>query len=351
MLIWILVLIFIVVAVVFYFRSERLITEVNKAPVPAKYATFHEINENYQSKDFKVGLFCEAKISVAASPNPIRIFKSVHDQLIVYLDAGKDEATKGDYQFYKLDRKGNVTDSLYIANQKHWAEFVGSFIVYTSDEDSYFNTWPLNGDTTRQEMVELNTDYKFNPEQERLIIQKAQKHSVYYFFKSFVKDSGYYRQFYFYQDEKWHLMWQKMAAYTNVPDEESADRYRNVVFRTGEVNFQIPKDVQLLDFHPEEKIKYYHVIGGGSGGFGTYNWRGKGYFKTTIANRDFEFMVEKLIIEKEKHNGFKPSLYTVKEAGDAAELFNPAFYHSADGFAFYSPSPKKLYLIKYVLQK
>ncbi len=312
----------------------------------ARYAVFQEINEQYKSGIFQVSLVAQVVVSSSASPNPIRIFSSVNDQLIIDCDATVDEATKNDNRYFKIDKKGKVTDSIYVAYNGYWGQFVEGFMVYTSDNNAYYNTWPLNGDTTRRKVIELNADLSWTDAKVEEMINKIKTTAEYWFFSSVANNSVWYRHTYFYADQKWQLLRQKMDGYTNVPDEESSTRYRKDVFRSGEVSFEIPKNVKLLYFHPEEKMKYYHIIGGGDGGFSTYHWRGQGFFETGIAGRNFEFMVPELVVEKEKHNEYKPSLYQVKEAGSSAELYNPAFYHSPNGFSFYAPNYRRLYLIK-----
>ncbi|KQN38464.1 hypothetical protein ASE92_03240 [Pedobacter sp. Leaf41] len=333
-------------AVSLYYYNNRLIIDRNDAPLEEKYASFQKINEHYRSAVFDVKFMARVVVSSAASPNPIRIFESVNDQLIIDCDAEVDEDTKHDNRYYKIDKAGKLLDSIYVAYGSHWANFIGEFIVYTSDRGGYYNSWPLDGDTTRHEVIEWNKDNSWTNERISAKIKAIKATGKYHFSNSLVNQDVWYLQTYFYEDKKWQLLWQQLPGYFNVPDEESPIRYRKEVFRSGEVDFQIPKDVKLLYFYQEEKMKYYHVIGGGGGGFSVYNWRGKGFFETEVAGKKFEFMVPKLVVEKERHNGFKPSLFTVEEAGSATDLFTPAFYHSPNGFSFYSPSPKLLYLIK-----
>lgn len=329
-----------------FFPAEKLVVERNKEPLAAIYSNFQEINADYKSDVFEVSLVARVVVSSAASPNPIRIFSSVNDQLILDCDANVNEETKFDTRYYKIDKTGTVTDSIYVAYHGYSEQFIDDFMVYTSEKDAYYTTWPLNGDTTRRQLAELNADLSWQDEKLEAKVKKIKATAKYYFISAVLNENIWYRQVYFYTDQKWYLLWQKMKGYTDVPDEDSGRRYRNVVFRTGELSFEIPKNVKLLHFHPQEKIKYYHVIGGGAGGFSVYNWRGLGFFETSIAGRNFEFMVPKLVVEKEKHNEFKPSLYTVTEPGSSTELYNPAFYHSPNGFSFYAPAGKELFLIK-----
>ena len=344
--IWIGVILIIGLGIYFLFPVDKLIIEHNDEPLAAKYAGFQEINEGYKSSVFEVSSVAKVVVSSAASPNPIRIFQSVNNQLIIDCDAKVNEDTKHDNRYYKLDTNGTVTDSIYIAYDGYWGNFIGRFIVYTKDKDAYYNTWPLNGDTTRRNLVELNADLAWDDENVEARIKAIKASAEYWFFSAVEDKSVWYRKTYFYQDKKWQILWQKTPGYVNVLDEEGPFRYRKDLFRTGEVDFDIPKNVKLLHFHQEEKMKYYHIIGGGDGGFSVYNWRGKGFFETKVAGRDFGFMVPKLVVEKERHHDYKPSLFTVEEPGSATDLYNPAFYHSPNGFSFYSPGAKELFLIR-----
>ncbi len=344
--VWIGIIMVICLVVLLFYPFDKLVIDRNEEPLEAKYAAFQEVNERYRSSVFDVDLVAHVVVSSAASPNPIRIFTSVNNQLIIDCDAKVDEETKHDNRYYKLNKTGQIIDSIYLAYDGYWVNFIEDFIVYTSDKDAHYSTWPLNGDTTKHEVAQLNSDLTWSEEKVDEKIKSIKANALYYFFSSAVNNDVWYHRAYFYQDKKWQMLLQKMPGYVNIPDEEGPFRYRKDAFRSGEVDFQIPKDVKLLYFYPEEKIKYSHIIGGGDGGFSVYNWRGKGFFTTKVAGKDFDFMVSKLVVEKEKHNGFKPSLFIVKEPGYASDLFNPAFYHSPNGFSFYSPSAKELYLIK-----
>ncbi|MEH3112301.1 hypothetical protein [Pedobacter terrae] len=343
---WIGIIIIIALGIYIFYPIDKLIIARNDKPLDRKYAAFQEINKHYRSNVFEVSLVAQVVVSSLASPNPIRIFSSVNNQVIIDCDATVDEETKYDNRYYKIDKTGAITDSIYVAGNGYWTQFIDDFMVYTSDKHAYYNTWPLNGDATKRKVIELNADSSWTNEKVEATINKIKTSAKYWFFNSVVNNDVKYRQIYFYADEKWQLLWQKMEGYMNVPDEESSSRYRKDVFRSGEVSFEIPKNVKLLHFHPKEKMKYYHIIGGGDGGFGVYNWRGQGFFETHIAGRNFEFMVPDLVVEKEKHNGYTPHLYQVWEAGSSAELYNPAFYHSPNGFSFYAPNYRQLFLIK-----
>jgi len=344
--IWGSVVLLIAVGFYVFLSSKKLIIDHNSQPLDVKYSDLQEINGDYNSDIFEVRLIAEVEVTSSASPNPIRIFPSVNGQLILECDAKVDDETSFDYRYYKIDRTGVVTDSIYSSYSDYQVQFIDDFMVYTSDKDGHYTTWPLNGDTTKRRLVELNTDLIWADEKVEAMTREINKSAKYWFSSSFGNDSVWYRKTYFYADGKWKLLWQKLLGYTNLSDEESGNRYRKDVFRSGEVGFEMPKDVRLLYFYPEDKMKYHHIIGGGAGGFSVYNWRGQGFFETNVAGKNFRFKVPRLVVEKEKYNGFRPSLYTVSEAGGSAEIYNPAFYHSPNGFSFYSPNSQQMFIIK-----
>lgn len=338
-------LIVIAILIIVFKPFKEFFIEKNKKALPQGYAAIQPIDEHYVSPYFKVSLLYTVQVSGAASPNPIRIFPSVNHQLIVYCDAQKNEDTKADYQYYKFDTKGMLTDSLYIRYDGYWAEFIDDFIMYTSEKGEYYNTWPLNGNMAKQPIPVVNADFHFADKEIDELISASVKDSRYYFYKFYVKDGTYIRKFFWYKDKKWTVLYQKVNTYDDIPDGLSAGRYRKIVFSSGERDSYLPDNVEMRYYYPEEKMKYAHVIGGGQGGFEVYNWRGKGFFRTHISGKAFDFRVDNLAIEKERFDNYKLRLYTVPERKSSASNFRPAFYHSPFGYSFYSPVAKKIYLI------
>lgn len=336
----------ITVLLVSCFSSCDGIVEHNKKPLASEYENFQEINEHYHSDNFEVKLFCETQVSSSSSPNPIRIFPSVNNQLIISCDAEKNEATQGDMLYYKIKSNGTVEDTLHLSQNEYWPEFIDGFMVFTNNEKAFYTTWPQNGDTTRLMVNVLNADLSWSEEQVYQKIETVKKDCTYWFFENVTNNEHYYRQFFFYQDKQWQMVWQKLPEYRSLDSSETANRYRNNVFRTGEEDPYLPENVTFLHFHPEEKLKYSHNIGGGNPGFSVTNWRGKAFFKTKIGDRDFNFFVPHIAVEKEKFDGFKDRFYTVLAASYPARTFRPSFYISPNGFAFYSSNSQNMYIIR-----
>lgn len=328
------------------FTSCDGIIERNKEPLDAAYVNFQEISEKYRSDIFEVKLFCETQATHSSSPNPIRIFPSVNNQLIVSCDAEKNDETQGDMLYYKINSKGTSEDTLHLSQNEYWPEFIDDFIIFTNDDNVFYTTWPQNGDTTRLAFKVLNEDHSWAAEKINQKIASAKKDGQYWFFKTVTKNDHYFMQFFFYQNEQWQLLWQEIPEYRSLDSSEEAGRYRDDVFWTGEQDPYLPENVIFLHFHPEEKLKYSHNIGGGSPGYSVKNWRGKAFFKTKIGDRDFNFFEPHIAVEKEKFDDFKNRFYTVIEPNYPAISFRPTFYISPHGFAFYSSTSQNMYMIQ-----
>jgi len=323
-------------------NSRERVLERNETPLAPAYANFQELDEQYQSADFEVNLICEAQ----GYPNPIRVYPSINEQWIVRADAEKNEETKLDKIYYKISEDGTVIDTLFLKGSKYWPEFIENFMIFTSEDDAYYTTWPLNGDTTKQEFKVLNADLTWEAEKVENQIKDAKTNAQYWFIKD-VRDQGKnYVKFHYYQDKKWQILWKQLKGYHSVRDSEIAGRYTKEIFRSGEYNSYLPENVTLLHFHPLEKMSYRHSIGGGDPGFSTINWRGKAFFSTKISGKDFQFFQPNIAIENEKFDGNKNRFFNVPGPGTSSTIFTPFFYIVPDSFAFYTSHRNTLYIIR-----
>ena len=347
MLLYILPLLALAIVLLWIFKPfKKWMVERNKEPLPAQYASFLQVDTNYTSNEFKVQLLCKTAVSLSSWPNPIRAFLSVNDQLIVSCVTEQEAQRNTDYQYFKLNSKGEVIGSLQVPSDGYRGEFISEYMVFTEGGKPFYTTWPLNGDRTEHQISNLNADLSWSDERIQKTIDLAKTNSRYYFFKSHSEEGKFFRQFFFVDpSNNWQMLLQKMPGYVSIRDEESARRYRNDVFQTGEDESYLPENVNLLFFYPQEKMTYAHVIGGGAPGFHKYDWRGNVFFSTDIAGKTFEFSVPKLVIEKEKFDHFKTRLYRVDEPGSAVKLFSPSFYTSTN-FALYAADGRTLYLIR-----
>jgi len=344
---WIAIGLMIVVAVFFLIKWKNAgVLERNKVPLDQAYLDFQEINEHYQSNKFKIEKLCTVAVRSASSPEPIRVFKTVNQQLIIDADPKVNEETKHDYRYYKLDQQGKLVDSIYIRYEGYWPKFIDRFMVFSNQRKAYYTTWPLDGDTTRHHFISLNADFSWPRDKIDQKIKAVKNRGDYYFFSAFRDNENDFRWMAFYEQEHWYMLWEKMPGYTQVADGDSGYRYRSDVFHTGTPDPVIPEDVRLIHFYPEEKMEYKHAIGGGTSPSSATNWRGKGFFSTVIAGNSFSFKVDQLVVEKERFDKFKTRLYTLKEPGGLARIYEPAFYRSEQGFALYSGNWDELYIIK-----
>lgn len=334
-------------AAFWYFKSRgNGVYETNDEPEPAAYRTYQPIDAAYQRDGLSIVQVCVAEVSESASPNPIRAYQSVNDMTIIDCDAQRDEDTKGDTRYYRIDKEGQLVDSLYVRYDGYWTVLVDGFMLRTKDADAYFSTWPLNGDSSHRPIQAHNADFAMPAAALETAFLQAKTKSQYYFVRTYVSDGQFFSACYYCMDDSWHVLWKQTAQYQSEMDTESAIRYQQHLYESGEPAPYLPADVALQHFHPKEKIKYLHIIGGGSPATPAVGWRGTGFFSTTIADTAFLFRIPDIVIEKERHDGYKTRIYQVPEPLYGVRHINTTFYRSPFGFALYAPDAKHLYLIR-----
>lgn len=351
MILFIVVALFVVAGIWYFKKKDSGIYEKKQEPLPIVYQEYQPISSAYQHAAFSIKEICSTDISLSASPNPIKAYKSVNDNVIIGCQIGNNDANKGDKQYYKIDKNGLITDSLYVKYNGFWTVLIDGFMVSTQKEDAYYTSWPFDGSTTRQKFEEHNTDFVLTNEELNSAQETIRKESQYYFVRSYVDGNNYTTAFYYYLDKQWNVLWQKTAGYQSERDSESAMRYQKELYYSNIGESTLEKEVELQYFHEEDKIQYYHVIGGGAPATQAAGWRGTGFFKTMIGEKPFLFSVPKMVIEKEKYDGYETRIYTVSEPKAAVAPICSKFHTSPFGFALYAPDAKKMYLINSLTQK
>ena len=261
-------------------------------------------------------------------------------------DVAKDENSREDTDFYKLDKEGNVLDILHFIYDRHYPHFINEFIVFMDEKSAFYSTWPADGNKARVKMEVLNKDLTWDQHTVFLKIEDIKINSKYYFVE--FDNSLNISQYIFYKDEKWQLILQQMPGYSQYSNSEKVYRYRKDIFRTGDTDSYIKENIKFLYFYPEEKMTYYHNIGGGGGSSVAENWRGKGFFQTNIGDKIFKYFIPKLVVENEQFDGNKNRFYTVPQNKYAATHIGSTFYlpNVNSKFAFYTSEAKKLYIIR-----
>lgn len=342
---WISVLVIIVVIITIISKNKKAADEINNIPLQEKYAGYQEINNQYQSDIFQVKLLCESYLRTPSTIYPIAIFPSLNNHLIVECDVATDEVSRFNTDYYKIDEYGEVQDIFKYKFDQYWPNFINEFIVFTNSKGGYYTTWPLDGDVTKHKMTELNSDFSWTDSTVDKEIVKIKDESSYYFIE--YDNVTKYTQHFFYQDNKWQILWQKTLGYKQYTDDEKVYRYRHDLFQTGHPNSYFSENIKFLHFYPEEKMKYFHAAGSlNGGGHAKYNWRGKGFFQTKIGYDKFYFLIPKLVVERERHDGWKNRFYTVEKKKSAVTILQNSFFSNNKNFAFYSDTAKKLYIIR-----
>ncbi|WP_437920043.1 hypothetical protein [Sphingobacterium sp. LRF_L2] len=330
----------------FFFREDKGIYENDNTAIPQQYQRYQSITAAYASETFKVDEVCRAKVNSSASSNPIRAYQSVQDQIIIDCNSEIDEDSKSDATYFKINKLGIITDSLHVKYGGYWTVLIDDFMLHTQEKLAYFTTWPMNGNTEHQPFIAYNTDFQMPEKELQIELARIKEESLYYFVRSYVGDHLYTVATYYYDAKGWQILWQKVARYQSESDSESASRYQQEIYRSGEPEPYMDAKVHIEYFHPQDRLKYFHVIGGGTPGFSKVDWRGIGFFRTEIDGEPFLFSISDLVIEKESHDRFRTRLYQVDEPKAAVKHINTNFYHSPFGFALYAPNAKILYVIK-----
>lgn len=318
------------------------VLERNDKPLAPAYTSFQEVDENYRSANVEVKLVCESQ----GYPHPIRVFSSVNEQWIVDADMETNEESQGERIFYKINENGIVIDTLLVNQTEYWPQFMGEFMVFTNYDQAYYTTWPLNGDTTKRNFKILNSELTWETAKLNQTIAAAKANASFWFYKNVTKNEIYYMQFFFYKDKQWQILWLKSPSYQSVNDNEEAARYQKEVLRTGDEDPYLPENVSFLHFHPLEKLNYSHNIGGGNPGFDVTNWRGKAFFKTKIGDKDFNYFVPNIAVEKESFDEYENRFYSVPEPGSSGLNFRSSIFLANDSLAFYSSHRTKLFMIR-----
>ncbi|AWK06653.1 hypothetical protein HYN56_21440 [Flavobacterium crocinum] len=345
MILFIVIVVFVSVGIWYFKKKDTGIYEQNSEPIPSIYQTYQPISSAYRNSDFSVKEICSTDISLSASPNPIKAYQSVNGNLIIGCQRGNDDTTKGDKEYYKIDKNGLITDSIYVKYDGFWTVLIEGFMISTKQKEAYYTSWPSDGSTTQNKFQEHNADFAMPDEQLNIAQEKIRKESQYYFIRSYVEGNTFFNAFYYYINKQWNVLWQKTAVYQSEKDSENATRYQKELYYSGIGESNLEKDVELENFHKEDKIKYYHVIGGGAPVTQATGWRGTGFFKTSLGEKSFLFSVSKMVIEKEKFDGFQTRIYNVSEPKASVAAVGSKFYKSPFGFALYAPDARKMYLI------
>ncbi|MFD2287096.1 hypothetical protein GJU39_10635 [Pedobacter petrophilus] len=282
-----------------------------KAPesetLPAEYNDYSFLDDNLKSDKFEVTKLAEAFNYM--SPNPIRLFHSVNNQVILEEDRDLDPEGNGGVHYSKLDENGNVLDSIYVPRAGgEYTFFINEYTIHTRyNGDCEYHTWPLNGDTTPKKMTILNEDLSWPDEKtaqkEEELVDKAD----YYFYdidnKTNTNGQEWSLQKLFYcTDGKWQILYRPFPKQIRVNRKPSYSRFRHDFYSSSddEQYDNTNQKYSLKYYHKEQKLKYGHSIGGGSSGFSVKGWVGTGYFDIPLLNDTLKIKQANLIVEEAK---------------------------------------------------
>lgn len=320
--------------------------EKNYEHLDKKYAHFQKFSTDYKSKDFVVEVLCESNSRPGSDPFPISVYASFNNEIIAVCYS-VNQKDKDVANFYKVDENGNTIDSLSLDAEDKFPYFAGEFIFYSeSNERKTYNTWPKNGDSTERNIEFINQDYTLAKEKIAALIADAKSSSQFYFFDEKNDNGVSIKQFYYYKNEKWQVILEKMKDYYSPAYEETYEKLNKELLRTGEDSPYLAKEINLIHFYKKTKIRYAHNGGGGGGGFYVKNWRGNGYFTIIIGGKNFDYFIPNLVIEKEIFDNYQNRFYLVPEENYRGLQLSTEVFISPFGFALFTNGENVLYVIK-----
>jgi len=320
--------------------------------LPSQFNQYSVLNTNLKSDNFEVILL--SKVMDYGAPNPIRLFHSVNNRVILEESRSDNDNQQG-YYYFKLDENANAIDSIYVrlaGGERTY--FINEYVIRVRSEgDSDYTTWPLNGNKTPKKMSVLNEDLSWTDEK---IVQKEKelvRKSDYYFYdvsyKTNTEDQPWSLQKLFYcLGGKWQILYRPFPKTIRIDERLGYSRYRHDFFRSSDD--ERPGAIQnfiLKYYDKEERLNYDHSIGGGSPSFSVKGWVGVGYFDIPLLKDTLKIKRPNLIVEEATPAIPKTRYYLSNGKNQSVSPFNlNIFTDPTLNFALYSTSKYAVYAIR-----
>ncbi len=321
--------------------------------LPEELNEYSFLNTKFVSDKFEVVLLSEVEYSMG--PSPIRLFYSVNNQVILEQEVDS-KTTNGGERYFKLDKNANIIDSIYVASEGgENTVFIREYMIHTTYEGVCdYTTWPLDGNKTPKKMTIVNQDLSWPDEKTAQEQEKIIRNADYYFYDvnhyTNTNDQEWSLQKLFYcMDGKWQILYRPFPKSISIDEQLNYTRYRDNFYYSsdGEQNDDEQKKFILKYYDKEQKLKYWHSIGGGNPGFSVNGWVGTGYFDILLLNDTLKIKRSNLIVEEDTPAIPKTRYYLSNGKDRSVSPFNiNIFTDSAINFALYSTSKYEVYAIR-----
>jgi hypothetical protein len=326
-------------------ESGRLSPEEKLPTEFSDYKYIDEITEfeNYTVEKFKVPPRSTVEHSLNKTTNNI----------IIEIATDVDDHTR-QHTFYKLNTSGNIIDShqfsrsFLIAKKTGDEQLVGgTFLV--NKENSYYSTWPLNGDKTKRPFTPINQDLAWSTEQVDAYYKEITKKSArlddvetYEKISAHENKRRIRKVYYLNTTGKWYVLYGN-----SLTSDFSGKRLSgiNTLFKDftdverGFGRYTPPSNITIPYFEKQTYSKYCAQNAGSSGCSMNYTWEGIGYYQVTIADVIFKFKNKGSL----SRSDFKGTAFPPKET-----LLNNFAYYTMPAltYSLFSAN-EELYLIKH----
>lgn len=313
--------------------------------LPAKFAGYKFIDEisefdNYTMEKFKV----PSRSTVEHSIN------KVTNSVIIKVASDIDDHTRLS-ALYKLDASGSIVDKhqftrSFLIKDKTGDEEVVDGVFLVNKENSYYTTWPLNGDKTKRSFISVNQDQTWSTEQvdayfKEVVRKSARLDDVEVWEKiSDQENKRRIRKVYFLNETgKWYILYGnslesdysgKSISGVNTLFTDFTDTERSFGRYIPPSNITIPyfERQTFSEFCAPDQVGCHM----------SYSWDGLGYFQVALGDSTLNFK-NKVSLSR---TDFKGKVFPLKET----LLVNFAYYTNPNlKYSLFSAN-ESLYLIK-----
>lgn len=320
--------------------------------IPEEFKNYKVLNSHYETDKYETVLFAQSNDYM--SPSPIRLSWSVNNQVLISVCRSQEEPEPG-YHYYKLNKSGDVLDSLYVPFKGGSSiGFYGPYAVHVSSkEDYYYTTWPLNGDLKQKSIEILNADLTWSPEKLEKKYQEIVLNGQYTFNQP-VSQPGdgepdwALQRIFFTENGKYKVLYKKMKQYAKAREFNTMSTLSEEFYGTSDdQRSDFEQNFKLKHFQQVEKLSYDHSIGGGSPSYSKTGWAGRVFFDLPVNNGVLKIRHDGIIIEKGTSGDDKIRYYRSNGKGASVAPFILNLYtDNRLDFAIYSTSARSIYLIK-----
>lgn len=294
-----------------------------KASLPAEFSSYQYIDD---ISAFGGGHTLE-KFKYSAPGQMQYSINKNQDTLIIKTTSPIYDHTKR-FSFYKLNSSGDIVDehqfiqSSLVEQHSGTEELVGgSFLV--NKENTYYTTWPIDGDKTKKQLIPVNKNLAWSDAQVdayyAAIVEKAARVDSFIEYEAINSHENKARTrvvYYLNTTGKWYVLYGNSlrGGYTG----KGLRAGENIIFKDFDISTRMddayipPPNITIPYF---EKLMYRKTVSAGGGSTNSassvsYHWDGIGYFQVAVGGSVLKFKNNATL----SHTDFGTQQFPAKES-------------------------------------